>query len=95
MPTALSPLLQLSALSAGDSARIAEIRGGRALIHKLFGLGLRVGSRVAILHQRGVGLVLSNAENRVAISGGIAEALWVEPLTDGPQGARTVSVGGR
>jgi Fe2+ transport system protein FeoA len=94
MATTLAILKPLTALSAGDSARIAEIRGNRALIHKLLGLGLRVGSKVAILHRRGVGLVLSNAESRIAIGGGIAEVLWVEPLADEPQGDRTLSAGG-
>jgi ferrous iron transport protein A len=61
-------------------ARTAEIRGERGLTHKLLGLGLRVGSQVSILHQRGRGLVLSSAETRVAIGGGIADQLLVEPL---------------
>jgi ferrous iron transport protein A len=75
-------LTPLAALPAGSWARIAEIRGGRGLTHKLLGLGLRVGSQVAVLHQRGRGLVLSSAETRVAIGGGIAEQLMVEPLGD-------------
>jgi len=84
MATTLSLLLPLADLSVGASARIADIRGGCGLIHKLYGLGLRVGSRVAILHRRGAGVVLANAENRVAIGGGIAESLWVEPLGGHP-----------
>jgi len=77
VPPRLTPL---AALSAGSLARIAEIRGGRGLTHKLLGLGLRVGSQVSILHQHGRGLVLSSAETRVAIGGGIADRLMVEPL---------------
>jgi ferrous iron transport protein A len=73
-------LTPLATLPPGVSARIAEIRGGRALTHKLFGLGLRVGSRVLVLHRRGHGLVLSSAETRLAIGGGIADKLWVEPI---------------
>jgi len=73
-------LKPLATIPAGDCARIAEIRGGRGLTHKLFGLGLRVGSEVRVLQRRGPGLVLSSAETRVAIGGGIAEQLWVEPL---------------
>ena len=77
VPPFLTPL---AALSAGSLARIAEIRGGRGLTHKLLGLGLRVGSQVSVLHRRGRGLVLSSAETRVAIGGGIADQLLVEPL---------------
>lgn len=79
-------LKPLGAIPAGDCARIAEIRGGRGLTHKLFGLGLRVGSEVQVLQRRGPGLVLSSAETRVAIGGGIAEQLWVEPLGAPPPG---------
>ena len=84
VPMTLAPyrLTPLTALPAGTSARIAEIRGGRGLTHKLLGLGLRVGSQVSVLHQRGRGLVLSSAETRVAIGGGIADQLMVERLDD-------------
>jgi ferrous iron transport protein A len=87
VPMALAPyrLTPLTALPAGASARIAEIRGGRTLTHKLLGLGLRVGSQVCVLHQRGRGLVLSSAETRVAMGGGVADQLWVadvEPAAD-------------
>ena len=75
VPPRLTPL---ASLSTGSLARIAEIRGGRGLTHKLLGLGLRVGSQVSVLHQRGRGLVLSSAETRVAIGGGIADQLMVE-----------------
>jgi ferrous iron transport protein A len=84
IPHRLTPL---TALPIGASARIVEIRGGRALIHKMFGLGLRVGSQVAVLHHRGRGLVLSSAETRVAIGGGIADKLWVEPIVRPAQDA--------
>lgn len=71
------PLLDLP---VGTLARIAEIRGGRPLARRLQGLGLRVGSEVAVLHQRGRGLVLSAGGTRVALGGGIVEKLLVEPL---------------
>lgn len=71
------PLLDLP---AGTLARIAEIRGGRQLARRLQGLGLRVGSEVAVLHQRGQGLVLSAGGTRVALGSGIVEKLLVEPL---------------
>jgi ferrous iron transport protein A len=80
MTLAPSRLTPLTALPAGATVRIAEIRGGRALTHKLFSLGLRAGSQVRVLHQRGRGLVLSSAETRIAIGGGIADGLWVEDM---------------
>jgi len=82
MASAHQPLVPLSALSLGSSARIAEIRGGRQLARRLLGLGLRVGSEVLILHHRGSGLVVSHGDTRVALGGGIVDKLWVEPLTD-------------
>ncbi len=70
----------LSELLPGCRCRIAEIRGGRQLTHRLRGLGLRVGSEVEMLHRRGSGVVLSVGETRVALGGGVAEKLFVEPL---------------
>jgi ferrous iron transport protein A len=74
-------------LPVGASARIAEIRGGRQLTRRLLGLGLRVGSEVAVLHHRGHGVVLSAGGTRVALGGGIVEKLLVEPLDPGQTGA--------
>jgi len=70
-------LLRLADLPIGEAAHIAKIQGGRALMRRLLGLGLRVGSSVTVLHHRGQGLVLSNGETRVALGGGVAEKLWV------------------
>lgn len=70
----------LSALAPGCRCRIAEIRGGRQLTHRLRGLGLRVGSEVEMLHRRGSGVVLLVGETRVALGGGVTERLFVEPL---------------
>ncbi len=80
MAPAPRPATPLTAVPAGATAGIAEIGGGRALTHKLFGLGLRVGSQICVLHQRGRGLVLSTAESRVAIGRGIADQLWVDDI---------------
>jgi ferrous iron transport protein A len=77
MPAAEYRLRPLTDLSAGARVRIAEVRGGRAFTHKLLGLGLRVGSEVCVLQQRGRGMVLSSAETRVAVGGGVADQLWV------------------
>jgi ferrous iron transport protein A len=83
-PAALSPLADLP---LGSSARLAEIRGGHQLTRRLLGLGLRVGSRITVLHHRGRGVVLSNGDTRVALGGGVVDKLWVEPLAEASEGA--------
>jgi len=77
--------MSLFDLPIGAHVRIAEIRGGRQLTRRLLGLGLRVGSEVAILHHRGRGVVLSAGGTRVALGGGIVEKLSVEPLASSEQ----------
>jgi ferrous iron transport protein A len=79
--------MSLFDLPIGAHARIAEIRGGRQLTRRLLGLGLRVGSEVAVLHHRGRGVVLSAGGTRVALGGGIVEKLSVEPLASEQAGA--------
>jgi ferrous iron transport protein A len=81
MPSAHPPLIPLSDLPLGKAARVVEIRGGRQLVRRLLGLGLRVGSEILVLHHRGSGLVVSHGETRVALGGGVVDKLWVEPLT--------------
>ena len=76
-PTA--SLAALSALPVGEHARIARIDGGVQLTRRLMGLGLRVGSEVAVLQHRGRGVVLASGDTRVALGGDIATHLLVEP----------------
>jgi len=76
--------IPLGDLPLGCSARIAEIRGGRQLARRLLALGLRVGSEILVLHQRGNGLVVLSGDTRVALGGGIVEKLWVEPPSQPP-----------
>ena len=70
----------LSDLALGARGRIAEIRGGRQLAHRLQGLGLRIGSEVEMLHRRGRGVVVSVGATRVALGVGVVEKLYVVPL---------------
>jgi ferrous iron transport protein A len=81
-PVQLSPLGELP---LGSAALLAEVRGGRQLARRLLSLGLRVGTRITVLHHRGRGVVLSNGETRVALGGGIVDKLWVEPLSEGTE----------
>lgn len=78
--------LSLADLPAGTTARIVEVRGGRELMRKLLGLGLRIGSEVRIEHRRGRGIVVSAGATRIALGGGIVEKLLVEPLPVGDAG---------
>ena len=70
----------LARLPVGSHARIERILGGRLLVHRLLGLGLRVGSEVELTHRRGGGVVLASAGTRVALGAGVAEKLLVLPL---------------
>lgn len=73
-------LISLSNLPIGRHARIAAIQGGRGLHRRLLSLGLRIGSEIDVLHQRGHGVVVASAGNRIALGGGVAEKLLIEPL---------------
>jgi ferrous iron transport protein A len=77
----VSDTTSLSQLRVGQHARIAEIRGGREMTRRLLGLGLRVGTEVDILHRRGRGVVVGNGGTRIALGGGVAEKLYVTPLS--------------
>ena len=78
----MAELVSLDTLPIGECARIAAINGGHTLHRRLMGLGLRVGSEVNVLHHRGRGVVVASAGNRIALGGGIAEKLLIEPLSD-------------
>jgi ferrous iron transport protein A len=72
--------LSPDALPSGSRARIIAIRGGRELHRRLMGLGLRVGTEIQVLHHRGRGVVVGSAGNRIALGGGVAEKLLLDPL---------------
>jgi ferrous iron transport protein A len=78
----------LAALPAGGRGRIARIDGGAQLTRRLMGLGLRVGSEVAVLQHRGRGMVLASGDTRIALGADITSHLLVEPtgiITDREQ----------
>ena len=72
---ALCPLVDLS---AGQTCRVVGIDGDRALVKRLLGLGLRLGSEVCIVQRRGQDVVVASAGNRIALGGTIARHLRVE-----------------
>lgn len=79
MSISATSLATLGALPVGGHARIARIDGGTQLTRRLMGLGLRVGSEVAVLQHRGRGVVLASGDTRIALGGDIATHLLVQP----------------
>ena len=79
--TELQPTTNLLALQNGHSGRIAAIDGDRMLVRRMLSLGLRVGTVIDMLKHRGKSVVIQNAGTRVALGPGIAEKLFVEPLS--------------
>jgi len=71
----------LSQLRVGQRVRIAEIRGGRDMTRRLLSLGLRVGTEIDVLHRRGRGVVVASAGTRIALGAGVADKLYVTPLS--------------
>ena len=64
--------------SAGQTCRVVGIDGDRALINRLMGLGVRIGSEVRIMQQRGQDVVIASTGNRIALGSAIARHLQVE-----------------
>ena len=81
MKTVSVNLQSLRTLPVGGHARIACIDGGAQLTRRLMGLGLRVGSNVAVLQHRGRGVVLASGDTRIALGADIASQLLVEPTS--------------
>jgi ferrous iron transport protein A len=73
-------LVSLAYLPAGSRGRIAQMLGGRQMIRRLLGLGLRIGSEVEVVQHRGRGVVVASHGIRVALGGGVAEKLLMLPL---------------
>ena len=65
----------------GQACRLVEIDGNRALINRLMGLGVRIGSEIRVLQQRGQDVVITSTGNRIALGGAIARHLQVESLS--------------
>lgn len=72
--------IRLTRLPVGGRAYVREIQGGQIMSRRLLGLGLRIGSQVEVLHHRGRGVVVASDGNRIALGGGVAEKMLVEPL---------------
>ncbi|MGD8590370.1 MAG: FeoA family protein [Chromatiales bacterium] len=75
-----SELVSLASLPAGSHARIERLLGGRKMTRRLLSLGLRVGSVLDVVQQRGRGVVVASHGIRVALGAGVAEKLLMQPL---------------
>lgn len=79
---------RLCDLPIGSHARVLHIQGGKELHRKLLALGLRVGSEINLLQYRNRGVVIATqAGTRLALGGGIAEKLLMQPFTPATDGA--------
>lgn len=70
----------LNQLAVGEHVRITRFLGDRKTSRRLLSLGLRVGSELEILHQRGRGVVVASSGNRVALGADIADKLLISSL---------------
>ena len=76
-----SKLVPLNTLAAGTDASISSISGGRGMHHRLIGMGLKIGSRVTVMHSsngRGGPTLVAVGDTRLAIGHGMAERIMVE-----------------
>ena len=73
-------MIPLSKLNVGQRAVISNINGDRSLLCRLLSLGLRVGSEVKVVQWRSSGVVLANANNRVALSGNLVPNLSMSAI---------------
>jgi len=73
-------MITLDLLPVGAHARIEELHGGREMTRRLLSLGLRVGSEVEVVQHRGRGVVVASHGARVALGGGVAHKMLVQPV---------------
>lgn len=68
-------MIPLSQLSVGQRAFVSKIEGDNQLTRRLLSLGIRVGCELEVVQWRPSGVVLANANNRVALSGNLVPSL--------------------
>ena len=72
--------VKLDQSAAGFQGFITAIDGDRDLKRKLMSLGIRRGQKIAVLHRRNNGVVVTSNGSRVAIGAGIAAHVLLEPI---------------
>lgn len=70
----------LTECQKGQTCRVVQINGGRSLLHRLIGLGVRIGSEIKIVQQRGDDVVIASTGNRIALGASVARYLQVERI---------------
>ncbi len=77
-------MIQLSKLSVGEQAFITKITSDKKQLRRLLSLGFRVGTAIEVVQWRKSGVVLANANNRIALSGSLISKFWVSLSLDAP-----------
>jgi ferrous iron transport protein A len=67
----------------GQSLSLIKIEGDHALIRRLLGLGIRLGTQIMVTQRRGGGVVVANQDARLALGPGLARRLIVSSNYDG------------
>ncbi|MBE9566014.1 MAG: ferrous iron transport protein A [Proteobacteria bacterium] len=71
-------LRPLALVAPGEKVTLVDVRGGAGIKRRLTAIGLRLGSRVRLLHNTGRGPVLvMSGDMRLALGRGLAHRVWV------------------
>ncbi len=71
--------MTLSDISAGTTATVLRLRGGRGVVNRLAVLGFTPGAAVTVVQNYGHGpLIVAVRDSRVALGRGEAQAVLVE-----------------
>ncbi len=70
--------LPLTMVSIGKPVKLAEIRAGQQLTHRLAELGLTPGVDLEVIQNQGGPLVLAVRDSRLALGRGMAGKIFVE-----------------
>jgi len=72
------PLMPLSLAKEGEMLIVREIVGGKGIREKLISMGIRVGSKIEVISNPGVGrLIIASGDTRLALGRGIANKILV------------------
>ena len=72
----------LAEVPEGARVRLLKVLAGRSLAARLADMGLRIGTEVQVVNRRSGGAVALKREGQVlAIGGGMAQKIIVEPVT--------------
>lgn len=69
--------IELITLQEGQQAVVENIQGGKNIVRKMLGLGIRKGTEIHLLKKRQQGCVLASKGTRLALSNSMARCLSV------------------